>query len=78
MPGRGAVRIVYSPYTHWRGDFYPAELRPARGFAHDALRVEVIAIDNRSCRSLVSPLPPRWPPDYASRNAVRLRNRVKR
>ena len=42
------VRIGCSgwQYKHWRGDFYPAELPPARWFAHYALHFDTVEINN--------------------------------
>lgn len=42
------VRIGCSgwQYTHWRGDFYPAELPTSRWFAHYALQFDTVEINN--------------------------------
>jgi uncharacterized protein YecE (DUF72 family) len=42
------VRIGCSgwQYTHWRGDFYPAELPQSRWFAHYALTFDTVEINN--------------------------------
>src|SRR6266581_1300656 len=33
-------------YTHWRGDFYPAELQTSRWFARYALTFDTVEINN--------------------------------
>ena len=33
-------------YTHWRGDFYPAELPQSRWFAHYARTFDTVEINN--------------------------------
>ena len=46
--GGKRVRIGCSgwQYKHWRGDFYPAEMPPARWFAHYALTFDTVEINN--------------------------------
>ena len=47
MP-RGRARVGCSgwQYTHWRGDFYPADLPQAKWFEHYAARFDTVEINN--------------------------------
>ena len=47
-PSHKNLRIGCSgwQYTHWRGDFYPAELPTSRWFAHYALTFDTVEINN--------------------------------
>ena len=48
MPPTGRVHVGCSgwQYQHWRGDFYPAELPQSRWFAHYALTLDTVEINN--------------------------------
>ncbi|MEN3337189.1 MAG: hypothetical protein V7647_865 [Acidobacteriota bacterium] len=48
MASRGSARIGCSgwEYKHWRGDFYPAELRRAQWFEHYAATFDTVEINN--------------------------------
>ena len=48
MKAAGRVHVGCSgwQYSHWRGDFYPAELPQSRWFAHYALTFDTVEINN--------------------------------
>jgi uncharacterized protein YecE (DUF72 family) len=60
MPRNTRVGCSGWQYTHWRGDFYPAELPRSRWFAHYTLTFDTVEINNSFSISLFARLnPPR-------------------